>query len=45
MKEYSGRTGIKKWFYTYEDSTLMIAFLVMPGIICVGLILLALWRF
>ena len=45
MKEYSGRTGIKRWLYTYEDPLLIVLFLAVPAVICAGLILLVLWRY
>ena len=45
MRKYSGRTGIKRWLYTYEDPVLIVAFLGIPGIICAGLILYLVWRF
>jgi len=45
MKEYSGRTGIKRWLYTYEDPLLIVAFLGIPTVICAGLILYLVWRF
>ena len=45
MKKYSGRTGIKRWLYTYEDPVLIVLFLGIPAIICAGLILYLFWRF
>ena len=45
MKEYSGRTGIKKWLYTREDPILIALFLGIPGIIVTVLVLYVLWRF
>tara|TARA_R100000656_G_C3867009_1_gene111281 strand:+ start:414 stop:551 length:138 start_codon:yes stop_codon:yes gene_type:complete len=45
MKEYSGRTGIKRWLDTCENSLLAAIFLGIPGIIVVSLILYVLWRF
>ncbi len=45
MKKYSGRTGIKRWLYTYEDPVLIVAFLGIPGLISVILVLYVLWRF
>ena len=45
MKEYSGRTGIKKWLYTREDSILIALFLGIPAIIVIVLASYALWRF
>ena len=45
MKKYSGRTGIKRWLYTYEDPVLIVLFLGIPGLIATVLILYVLWRF
>ena len=45
MKEYSGRTGIKKWLYTREDPILIALFLGIPAIIVIVLVSYALWRF
>ena len=45
MKKYSGRTGIKRWLYTYEDPLLIVAFLGIPAIIFGGLMLYLFWRF
>ena len=45
MRKYSGRTGIKRWLYTYEDPILIVLFLAVPVMICAGLILYLVWRF
>ena len=45
MKKYSGRTGIKRWLYTYEDPIFIVLCLAVPAIICAGLILYLFWRF
>ena len=45
MKEYSGRTGIKKWLYTREDPILIALFLGIPAIIVIVLVSYAQWRF
>ena len=45
MKEYSGRTGIKKWLYIHEDSILIALFLGIPGIIVVLAVSYLIWRF
>ena len=45
MRKYSGRTGIKRWLYTYEDPILIIVFLGAPAIIFVLTMLYILWRY
>ena len=45
MKEYSRRTGIKRWLYIHEDPILIAIFILIPAIICVSLILYASWRY
>jgi hypothetical protein len=45
MKEYSGRTGIKRWLYIHEDPILMCIFLGGPAAIIALTILFVLWRY
>ena len=45
MKEYSGKTRIKKWWDTYEDPLLMVVFLAIPSIIIILAVSYLLWRF
>ena len=45
MKEYSGRTGIKKWLYIHEDPILIALCITIPGIIFVLIASYLLWRF
>ena len=45
MKEYSGRTGIKRWLYIHEDPILMCIFLGGPVAIIALTILFVLWRY
>ena len=37
MKEYSGRTGIKRWLYNHEDPVLIVLFLGIPAVILFGI--------
>tara|TARA_R100001244_G_scaffold124297_1_gene94083 strand:+ start:529 stop:666 length:138 start_codon:yes stop_codon:yes gene_type:complete len=45
MKEYSGKTGIIKWFYIHEDNILIAIFTGVPLIIVSSLVMYLLWRF
>ena len=45
MKEYSGRTGIKRWLYIHEDTILVAICITIPGIIFISMLSYVLWRF